>query len=511
MTSPGLPMPSSNPADVERFRSAVAKAIGLAFDDDKLSWLEGVLGGRLAATGLAAEEYLVRLEAARLPKEVFALAEQLTVGETYFFRNRDQHRALLESVLPSRLACRAAERRIALLSAGCASGEEPYSLAILLREAGVDVSWDVSIRAVDANPAALARARRGRYSEWSFRETSPERRERWFRSEGRLAALDDSIRESVRFEERNLATEDDELWRSEAYDVILCRNVVMYFAPSRAAEVLRRAARALAPGGFLFLGHAESLHGATAALELCHTHGTLYYRRTDAPWDARSFRPGSGAATPPEAADEAAPVPEGRWVDVIGDAAARIRALASSSPTPPEGSAAPSRPHWDLAPALGLLAEERFVEAREIVDALPPESALDPDVLLLRAVLLMHSGETVTAEEACARLLEVDQLSVGARYVLALCREARGDAPSATEHDRIAIHLEPGFSLPHLHLGLLSRHAGDLATARQELAQALGLLAVEDPSRILLFGGGFSREVLVVLCRTELARCGGRP
>ena len=491
---------------VERFRSAVTEQLGLAFDDDRLGWLAGILEVRLAKTRLSAAGFLDLFEADVAPGGLPALAEALTIGETYFFRNLDQQRALLEAVLPEWIARRAADRRLALLSAGCSSGEEAFSLAILLKEAGIDASWDVPIRAVDVNPAALARALEGRYPEWSFRGMAPGRRERWFRQEGPLAVLDDSVRSLVRFEQRNLAVEDVDLWRREAYEVVLCRNVIMYFTPAHAAAVLERVARSLVPGGYLFLGHAESLHGTSPAFELCHTHNTFYYRRTGARWPVP--RPASGdRQAPPEPA-----APPGRWVDVIGEAASRIRSLAEM---PLAGAAVtmavpPQVPSWDLTPALGLLGDEKFSEARAMVDRLPPESALDPDVLLLRAVLLMHGGETAAAEETSARLLEVDEMSVGARYVLALCREARGDLASASEHDRIAIRIDPAFALARLHLGLLARRVGDLALADEELAKALPLLAAEEPSRILLFGGGFKRDVLVNLCRSELERRGRR-
>jgi chemotaxis protein methyltransferase CheR len=98
----------------------------------------------------------------------------------------------------------------------------------------------------------------------------------------------------------------------------------------------------------------------------------------------------------------------------------------------------------------------------------------------------------------------LDELNAGAHYVMALCREHAADAAAAIEHDRTAIYLDAGFAMPHLHLGLMARRAGDDDVARHEFSQALVLLAREDASRLLLFGGGFSRDALVALCRAEL-------
>jgi chemotaxis protein methyltransferase CheR len=108
-------------------------------------------------------------------------------------------------------------------------------------------------------------------------------------------------------------------------------------------------------------------------------------------------------------------------------------------------------------------------------------------------------------------LLLIDELNAGAHYVLALCREHSGNRERACEHDRVAAYLDPAFAMPRLHLGLLARRAGDRDGARRELAQASILLKREDASRLLLFGGGFNREALFVLCETALRECGGRP
>ncbi len=124
---------------------------------------------------------------------------------------------------------------------------------------------------------------------------------------------------------------------------------------------------------------------------------------------------------------------------------------------------------------------------------------------------MTHGGQLSGAEDACRRLLELDELNAGAHYVLALCRESAGDERGAADHDQVAAYLDPAFAMPRLHLGLLARRAGDRDAARRELAQALALLEREDPSRLLLFGGGFNRAALLALGRAELHACGGRP
>ncbi|MBI4264651.1 MAG: methyltransferase domain-containing protein [Acidobacteria bacterium] len=503
---------------IERFRAAVAGGLGLQFEEAKLGFLAGVLQRRLQITGQPVERYLSRLESEQDQDEVGALAQELTVGETYFFRNADHYRALTEHVLPERLAAHGAARVLRILSLGCASGEEPYSLAIMARTVIQDPAWPVSILGVDVNPVILDKARRGRYSEWALRETPADVRHRWFRAEGGHLVLDDALREAVRFERHNLVDEHARVWQLDPFDVIFCRNVLMYFTPAQAHALVGRTARLLQTGGYLFLGHAETLRGLSTAFHLRHTHGTFYYQRKDAPGSAaqREQAPPARAHGLPLPADGGGfrLRPEelaDTWIATIGRAAARVAALAEAPRPRPIARAGQQKPGWELGLVLELLRKERFADALAMVEALPPESGGDPDVLLLHAVLLTHGGQLARAEEVCQRLLDVDDLNAGAHYLLALCREGSSDVSRALHHDQAAAYLDPGFAMPRLHLGLLSRRAGDRAAARQELGQALVLLQREEASRILLFGGGFGREALVALCRAELVACGGMP
>jgi chemotaxis protein methyltransferase CheR len=260
--------------------------------------------------------------------------------------------------------------------------------------------------------------------------------------------------------------------------------------------VIERIAASLVPGGHLFLGHAETLRGLSTAFDLCHDHGTFYYRRT------------TGLTGPAET--DGQPLVDlveeaGAWVDAVRLATGRVAELTGAAGTPEP------IPRWDLGRPLALLRQERFGEALEAVEALPPVAAGDADVLLLHAALLTHGGQLERAEDACGRLLDLDPLSAGAHYLLALCREAVGDLEAAVECDRLAVHLDPGFAMPRVHLGLLARRVGDTAAVHDEMARAVTALQDEDASRLLIFGGGFTREALAALCRAEMAAVGALP
>jgi chemotaxis protein methyltransferase CheR len=496
--------------DLERFRAAIVERIGLQFDDAKLGFLGEVLQRRLNKLGHSSDAYLWGLQRGTESGEITALARELTVGETYFFRNIEQFNALAEAVLPERMGVERTPRSLRLLSAGCASGEEAYSLAIVARQAVADPSWEVSIRAVDLNPRALEKAAPGRYSSWALRETPQDVQLAWFRREGREMVLDASIRSAVKFEARNLACDDPELWPPAFYDVVFCRNVLMYFSPDQMRAVIARIAQSLAPGGFLFLGHAETLRGISDRFHLRHTHGTFYYERKSGDEPERTTFPPplpqmrSTGSLPVMALGE-------DWFDTIRKATERVAALV-----PPHGAvratAAPAVAlPWDPAPALHLLREERFAEALDCVRSKPREANQDPDLLLLEATLLAHRGDVAAAQTVCQRLLAVDELNAGAHYVLGLCREHSGQQAGAAEHYRVSAYLDAEFAMPRLHLGLLARRKGDRGVARRELNAALALLERENASRLLLFGGGFSRVALVAFCVSALKECGGRP
>jgi chemotaxis protein methyltransferase CheR len=502
-------------AELDSFRSIVAARLGLQFDETKMDLLADVFRQRLEARGrISTGTYLSGLASGTKEREELRkLASLLTVGETYFFRGPEHFRALTESVLPERMRLGNAHRPLRILSAGCASGDEAYSLAIVLREHFPNISpSDVRIVGVDVNPVMLAKAKDAHYSPWSLRDTSAEISEKYFHRDGKNFILDKSISSMVTFEESNLAVGNDTRWELEQYDVIFCRNVIMYLVPEGAQLAVARLTRALAPAGFLFLSHAETLRGLSQGFHLRHTHETFYYQKRE----KEEWEPAPRWVSEPVPAMAEMDL---SWVDAVRLASEHIESLSRDSANHlPRGQGAIQegaiKAVVQTAPAqvgvaLEFLRREKFQDALDVLRGLPPETTADLDAQLLRAVLLTNSGDVQAAERVCQEVLSADELNAGAHYLTALCRECARDTNGAMEHDRTAIYLDPGFAMPHLHLGLLAKRAGDLKTAHRELEQAGVLLPLEDASRILILGGGFSREALVEFSRAQLRACGG--
>jgi chemotaxis protein methyltransferase CheR len=461
-------------AEVTRFRDVLARKLGWTFDDNDAPQLAEVLSKRSDTHRLSRAGYLSRLAANDWDIELTTLAEELTINETYFYRHGEQFRALAEVALPERVEARSGRRALRMLSVGCSSGEEAYTLAIVAREVLPGSDWITSVLGLDANPAVLHRAARAHYSAWSLRETPDVIRQRWFHPHEGGFELDVAIRSAVRFRQYNVATEDDELWRPEQYDVVFCRNLLMYLTPAVRASLVERMTRALAPGGYLFLGHTDSLGSRPEGLEPQHTHHTFYYRRRQ-----RTTVP--PVATMPPVTVRATPAP-------------------GAAPARPAGSDVHDR-------AMVLLLEERFTEALELVEAAATDRP-GPRDLLLHGVLLAHIGRLEDAEMMCRRLLDIDGLSADAHHQLAVCLEGGAAVDVAIGHYRLAAYLDPGFAMPRLRLGLLARRRGDNRIAGPELDQALTLLRQERDERITLFGGGFGRIALTTLCRAERDACG---
>ncbi len=501
--------------DVDAVRDAVRDLLGLKLDDSMWDGLTSAMRERITRTGNDAASYLRLLRGPEARAEARALAQSLTICETHFLRHADQFRALAEVAIPELVRSRGERRTLQLLSAGCSSGDEAYSLAIVLCESFPELleTWEVRITGMDVNGAQLERARAGRYREWSLRELPEPSRRRWFRRNGGDLVLDDRLRRMVTFEERNLVEDDPGFWRPAAFDVVFFRNVAMYFAHEAIRATVARIAGALAPGGFLFLGHAENLRAISQDFHLRQSHNCFYYQLRPSQPGARRL-----AALDAPTANSMPGIVESAcsWVDAIHRASERIAALeAGLRSTAVPAARRDERPRSprpgpgpDLAAAIELMQQDRTEEALETVAALPTRIGSDPDAQLFRAALLTCRGRLEEAEGVCRRLLDEDDLDPGAHYLVALCREHAGDRAAAYEHDRAAAHIDPGFAMPRLHLGLLAKRAGDLEGARRELGQAAFLLQREEPARVLLFGGGFQREGLIQLCRAELRACG---
>lgn len=266
------------------FSEWLAESYGLRYGPEKRDILRARLEPRRAALGHATFEELyfhIKFHPHRR-EELEHMLPRLTNNESYFLRERRQLDLLIEEVLPRRLSARAGAGEVRLLSAGCGRGEEPYSLAMVLRDAGLVPSARLRISGMDLDPVALRAAEEGVFTAHSFRGVPEEVRARHFATldEGKWR-IRPALRRTVEFRRGNLVS--DEWRRSLApQDVIFCRNVLIYFDDEAVARALEQLHGALAPGGVLFLGHSESLARHPHGFRVERRPGAVFYQRPEA-------------------------------------------------------------------------------------------------------------------------------------------------------------------------------------------------------------------------------------
>ncbi|MEW5772000.1 MAG: CheR family methyltransferase [Thermodesulfobacteriota bacterium] len=494
--------PDGRPDDalLGRLSATVAARLGLSIPRKRWGILRKVLLSLGAEFGLpdpvdCANRLLAPEASAGMLQ---ALAERLTVGETYFFRDEaflaDLERHVLAPLIERR---RGGEQRLRIMSAGCASGEEAYTLAILLNRLLPDrTGWKVSILGVDVNAQALDKARTGTYTAWSFRRVGERRRDAHFlREHGRRWRIRPELRAMVSFLRLNLAEDryPSTVNGTAGMDLVLCRNVLMYFVPEAAAEVVGRLRDCLVPGGVLALAASEMILARVPGLEPSGHPGFMV--RTD-----RS--PGAGAPVPADVFLSVLPPADLSASAPPPPSLAPAPARAAPAPRPPEGPPSPPPP---AAGSLLQAAQEHYSAGRYAAAAAAaegfasdPASAADADwarAVYILARALANLNEYARADQTVLRAIARDKLNPGLRYLRAsiLLEEGRKERTSeAKEELRRALYLDPRHAPAHFLLGNIARDEGRRDAARRHFANAREIVRGMAQDQELAETGGMS-------------------
>ncbi len=270
------------PVDVFRLlRDLISDYCGIFFDDDSKYILERRLNRRLGINGLDnfRDYYRFLLYDKRKDDEMSSVIDVLTVNETYFFREHRQLKAFSEEICEELRPLKSETRKIRIWSAGCASGEEPYTIAMLLLDnPGLFRGWDVEVVGSDINQRVLRTARTGLYTKNSFRATDGYYLEKYFEKDGDVYKIKDEVKRLVNFNSLNLL-DSGKVHLVRKADVIFCRNVLMYFHLPAKKKLIDNLFDRLADGGYLFLGHAESLINVSTAFSLKHLKNDMVYQK----------------------------------------------------------------------------------------------------------------------------------------------------------------------------------------------------------------------------------------
>ncbi len=482
------------------FSKYIEDHLGLYFPKEREGDLARTLRSASAGLGFKDPEACIRffLLAPAGRGQIEALAGYLTVGETYFFREEKTFDVLKEHILPELIRWRRESgRHLSIWSAGCATGEEPYSVAILLHSMLPDFrEWDINILATDINPHFLKKAARGVYGEWSFRNAPPMFRNRYFRNaaKGRFELLP-HIRERVTFRYHNLAggTTPPLANGIGAMDIIFCRNVLMYFSRKVQEEVVRKFHASLVEGGWLAVSPVEMPANLFPAFIRSDSPGVSLYKkvRKDASLKNENGEPSAAQTGVPFAGDNHGEVSAGEG-PVYGHEArisqeTELNGLPAIGPKEePEGEAAAPQPSDQTAPyqnAMALYREGRYVEAgEEAARLLSGENILSsPDNGKRVFKLLVHiyaaQGRLDDALEMCGKAISCDKLDPGTYYLLAVIQQEMGRSEESAATLKRIVYLDPGFVLAYFFLGDLARRQGKMDESRKQFNNALSAMS----------------------------------
>jgi chemotaxis protein methyltransferase CheR len=262
-------------------RDLIYSHCGLFFDSDSKYLLDKRLYRRLSHHNLGGfrEYYQFLKYDPKRDEELSDIMDILTTNETYFFREGFQLKAFTEEILPDLMRLRQDEQTLRIWSAGCSTGEEPYTIAMLMLEMGCFHGWRIEVLGSDISHRVVQQARKGIYSQSSFRSTEEHYLKRYFQKTPEGYRICDKVRELVSINHMNLF-DANRLALLGRMDLVFCRNVIIYFDTVAKKRVIDAFYNVLRPGGYLLLGHSESLMNLTTAFALRHLKNDMVYQKT---------------------------------------------------------------------------------------------------------------------------------------------------------------------------------------------------------------------------------------
>ena len=454
----GLYFPEARWSDLERGIVSASRELGFSDIDAFITWLR--------STPLT-------------KNHVEILANHLTVGETYFFRDKESFQVIENRILPELLRSRQeSEKRLRIWSAGCSTGEEPYSIAILLSRMIPDLKdWNVTITATDINLRSLKKASEGLYSEWSFRNVPSWIKESYFkRTENGHYEIIPTIKKMVTFQYLNLAEDvyPSLLNNTNAMDMIFCRNVLMYFSPERAKKAIHGFYTSLLNDGWLLVSPTEAFKHITDYFTTANLSGTIFYRKDGKKQriveDIRFVEKSS--YVPPVELKAEFPMPFG----VVAE---------ESPPRKIEKPKAPEAPPDLYMEAVMMFGQGRYAEAAEKLIGLSMDGKGNPKALVLLARACANQGRLADALKWCKKAIAADTLNPGYHYLLAIILLENGLLEETIQSLKKALYLDPHFVLAYFVLGNIMQKQGEPEASRKYFKNAFELASAHKPEEAL--------------------------
>jgi chemotaxis protein methyltransferase CheR len=497
-----------------RFKSLILETCGLGFADTREKALLAALERRMADCGISAPDAYYDLIAGDLA-ELHRLVELLTVNETYFFREPAMLKLVVERLIPERLMEKST-RPLKILSAGCATGEEPYSIAILLRERfGAQSANLFSVSGVDIDAPAIEVAKTGKYGKNSFRGVDTGIISRYFEpcETGRLR-IKDTIRNLVTFEVVNLLSG---VYPSPMFDtdIVFYRNVSIYFPSPVQRNIFSRLADLLDEGGALLVGASETLQHDIGVLTLVEREELFFYQKL--PRFSIAERRSARRHLPDPEKAKPAPLPLPAGGNRIKPRSSVTRP-AIETPRVSNRAAAPIALGNDKTvralfdDALALAANDRLTDALAVLDDLIGLDSAFLKAHILAGSILMNLSRFDAARAACETALSLDSFSLEPYLMLGIIARHRGNDEEAHKRFREAIYLNAACWLAHVHMAEICYARKDWKRARSGYSAALKEL---ESGKLADHGRKYpplviNAEPFLVLCRHKLSLLKGK-
>ncbi|MDZ8065205.1 MAG: CheR family methyltransferase [Nostoc sp. DedQUE08] len=504
----------------------IADTFGIHIKPQYQDRLKKNLLTRIRALGLCSlndyYQFLVANQLVPGAKEWQELISLLTVTETYFFRDQGQMSLLKNQLLPELIERKRelsltqynaangefSRPTLRLWSAGCSTGEEAYSLAILVKELIPDnQTWDILILGTDINQPAIAQAQQGIYSDWSFRTTTEEIKNRYFRSHKKGWKIDPAIQAMVTFQPGNLMQDNFLAYASSIhnFDLIICRNVFIYFDFDAIAQIISKFYCSLTPGGFLLTGHTELYGQKTEPFQIKNfPQSAVYQRHTSLDEQSKVLNTITPAAIESRETEISSPSLT-VWLTKLSVEASRGRTEAEeekllninnslpspASPAPPASPAYPNHPSLPsletgfdvsantqslLDAAKESLIQEAYVDVIQIAQQVIALAPQDFQAYCLMAEAYANFGDYSQANQACQQALQISPLAIEPYHLLAQIAEEQGDRDSAKLFLKRIIYLAPNSVTAHLELGSIYEREGNEKQAQKTWRSLLDIL-----------------------------------
>lgn len=488
-----------------RFNSHIASRTGLYFKGYDMADLDGAITGRMASCGMdsALSYYTYLTMSDKKEDELRELLNRLTVNHTYFFRNEAHFKALRDKVLPELLQRKRAGSHgrgndrpaIRVWSAGCSTGEEPYSIAMTIRDAVPDIeNWDISIIATDASTEALEKAKRGLFTKNSVKNISRETLEKYFtRDESKtgtiLHRINNDIKNMVSFSFHNLM---EDPFPSDI-DIIFCRNVVIYFEFQTTVDIMNRFHSSLSEDGYMFIGYSESLYFMQNKFSMVVYDDAIYYIRTDPDTDTTKNR------------QELIPSRQ-KTINEILEEISRSELLAELEEENKKAAELPKQVEEVLIQAMKSFYMKDYNRAMALAEQAASLDRHSVDPHYLAAEINVNRGRLTEAKANISHVLKLNSLFAPAHYLLGCILIEEQKPQKAKESLKRAIYIDKDFPLAHFYLAHLYKNEGENTPAIREYRNTIKILSKKAMNEVIAYSGGFSTATVMDACRDNIER-----